>query len=540
MAEKNWWEEHDPEYTESIPKWRYTAAVYESDPDKLRQKGSFLVQKKQGEHADNYDERCELANFVPLFAAVVDAYVGRIQEAEKKIERRWNRKTDDQEEQGLGDEKDLSTLAGRIWHNADGRGTNYLPLLSQVSVCFTTKKVVWGLIEGLKTDEDGVVIGDPSIRLIDPEAVPITLWDANGNLVAAAVRYTTNVRASIFEGNDIRERYVVYMLDGTATFEIEDRIEKDSAGKDKIVQEAVRVDGGTGFDPIPYAGEGGEAFHFYDSQERNDSDRILPIFQVEMPTKRHPGYSLAHQNVTYFNAYSELQNKHRTCNIMKLQVPYTDTDNKDETGSEQASGSTIIWISPESNRDVRWVEPNAASLTETREWLRDMRSDFLFSALRGYEDSARGGQKTATESAQDSAEGEHSYLNMLAGALDEFEMQAWKRIEQIEWPNEPDKWGQFYVKRKRDFRPLDEEGEAERLRTTFFGIEPVPIGATGRANVAKRIGDLYETEYKPEEVDEEIRERADRASQGSVFGTPQDAIARLRARREQQVNGEAE
>lgn len=509
-----WWEAHDPAYDKNLPKWVYTDTVYKADVDTLRT-NEFLVQKTQGEHKENFNERMKLASFVPLFSAVVDAYVGRMVEAEKKIVRQFNRVIlrdgEEIEEEGLGDIRDTDTPAGRIWHNADGKGTNYLPLLAQVSTALTTKKVVWGITEGVRKADDGTVIGGAYLRVIQPEAVPITIEDEAGNLTMAVVRHTHNTRASVFDEGEVRERYTVYMLDGHATYEIQEREEKGASGKTETVEEAVRVDGGQGDDPLPYGGDASDPFFYYDTPERELADRILPIFRVELPTLRHPGYTLAHQNVSFFNTYSELQNKHRTCNILKLQIPYENEDDRQETEETQAAGSTVIWISPDSRRDAMHVEPGAQSLKETREWLGVMRSDFMFSALRGYEDSSQGSQRTATEAAQDAAQGEHSYLNMLAAAMDEFEMQAWKRLEQIEWPDEPDRWGQFFVERKRDFRPLDEEGEASRLKATFFGMNPVPIGTTGRTNAARRIGDLEDIEYDDDEVMMDVQ-RADNAA----------------------------
>src|SRR5690606_36117374 len=152
--------------------------------------------------------------------------------------------------------------------------------------------------------------------------------------------------------------------------------------------------------------------------------------------------------------YSELQNKHRTCTIIRATMPHKDEDDRQRILADLNEGPTVWFYSAESSSAPGFAAPSAASLSEPREWLEDQRGGYLLSAPRGYEDSARGAQRTATEAAQDAAQGEHSYLKMLASALDEFEMQAWKRLEQIEWADQPERWGQYFVERKKDFRPL--------------------------------------------------------------------------------------
>src|SRR5690606_21627648 len=191
MAEYRWWEDFDERYVELKPKWDLIDDVYEADVGKLRT-DKYLIRRETGEHEKSFNERKKLANFVPLFAAVVDAYVGRIIQAEKKIVRVWNREGED----GLGDIMDLSSVASRIWHNADGKGTNYVPLLAQVATMLTTKKVAWAITEG-PIEVDGQPVSDSYVRLIQPQAVPITVEDGAGNLVMAVVCHWHNTKTSV-------------------------------------------------------------------------------------------------------------------------------------------------------------------------------------------------------------------------------------------------------------------------------------------------------------------------------------------------------
>lgn len=497
-----WWNEHNPEHVKMVPKWKYVREVYEADPSVLRKEDAYILQKKQGEHRDNYAERIKLAKVLPMLGTVVESYVGRVSGA--RVVRRWNRPMETNgvrsEENGLGHPDDTETIAGRMWTDADGRGTNYEPVLSKVATGFVLYNHQWAIAEGYTWADEGrnIVTSWPHVRLVAPEDVPITIEDEHGRLVAAVVRHTKNMRGDVFAKAESETRYTVYTLDGHATFRITDK------------DEAERTDGGKGFDEIPYFPAGGA---FYATAEANAFDRILPVFRVDLPAKRYPAFTLATLNVVHMNHTSELQNKHRQCNILRLQLVATDGENFKAQKEAIAEGGSVLMVPADSSRDNKYIEPDATSLRETREWLDAGVMEFMMAALREYENSTRGAQRTATEAAQDAAQGEHSYLNTLAGALDEFETQLWKRLEQIEWPNEPKRWGQFSVARKRNFRPLDEEGEAMRLRSTFFGSERIPVGPKGRASVAKRIAEIEDVEYEDSEIEAEVRSGDQRAAQ---------------------------
>lgn len=487
-----WWEARDAHYDRMIDKWRYVRTVYEMDPDVIRT-ARFILRKKQGEAESNHEERMKLAKCVGLFPAVIDGYAGLIGQAEEKISRTLG--------EYLGIESDRESIAGQVWDNADGAGKNYLPLLSDAATELMLMQGVWGFVDGKRRRANGEAVGGPSIRVLPVESVPITIWD-EGRMVAAVVKHEKTIRASVFDKPENEERYTIYALDGHATY----TIKEDEAGK-----RAERVDGGNGDDTIPYGPNG---FRYMDGGQA-----VLPIFYVSMPGRRYPAYSLAHQNITYINHASELQNKHRSCNVLKVQVVASDKNERDAQEAAIKAGTSILWIAKDAARDNKYVEPSANSLAETRQWLAESRGEFLISALRQYEDSIKGVAKTATEAGQDAARGEYSYLNALAGALDEFESQAWRRIEQVAFPGNPDRWGQFSVYRKRDFKPLDEQEYTMRLKSTYFAGDRVPIGAKGRESAAIKIADADGLEYDADELSSEVNAQAVAAArQSDIFG----------------------
>lgn len=489
-----WWEEYDPRYTALVDKWRFVQTIYEADPKVIRSE-TFVARRTASESKGMFEDRLGQTRVVPLLSVVVRAYTGRVRYVGDKVNREFGL---------LGEPKDRTTDAGMIWRNTDGRGTNMPQVLSRAATSFTLKNRAVGIVDGIERDAQGRRTGGPTLRVLPPEAMPITVWE-DGRMIEAMVIHGANKRASAYERNEEVKRFTVYSLDGHATYE-------EVEGENKKA-ELVRVDGGTGYDPIPY----GPGFRYYEDEERLKP--ILPIFEVEMPIDAYPAYTLADLNLGYINEWSELRNKHRACNIIKLQLAARDKEDRDQITESIKAGSSVLFIAADSTREHKFIEPDATSLSEGRERLQVTRAEFLFSALREYEDSARGTQRTATEAAQDAAQGEHSYLNELSAALDEFETQAWLRIEQVLYPDQPAKWNQFSVERKRDFKPLDEQELSDRLRQTFFGSDPIPAGKTARAAAARKILDAEGIPYEEEEITAEVNAQGtQRAREDDIFG----------------------
>lgn len=556
--ENRWWERRHPDYQAMLPRWQRVWAHYQANIDVLRARttsmrelterrqsvemggkqitttrtegfidGRFLVRRRQGESQLQFLERLELADYTPLLATVLDAYAGRSTESEKRITRRWSNAD---ESPGLGDEKDASTIAGAIWMNADGAGTNYPVLLQRVATLLVTKQKFYTLIEGKRSQVDGegrrTFAGHGRITIMHPDAVPNYI-ERDGRLIETHVTGSVERHLSVKDEPVRRTVHTVYGLTGYETWEL-----------DGDTNEIVRVDAPTmDAPPTPYGASSDEVFQYRESAA--DPTPILPIFATTLgvPSGRYPADILAAKNGVYFNQESERDNKLRLSNTPRLELVAPDLETKGKIEDDLSAGSNVLWLPPDSTQRNGYVEPTHHSIEVAGEVLKEKRETFLFTAFRQFEDSSRGAQMTATESAQIAAQGEHSFLNLVVAALDEWETQVWKRLEQVEYPDDPSRWGQFFVERKRDFRPMDEEAEGKRLRDLFFGSSPVPVGAMGRRSAARRIADLEDIEADDEEIEAEVEAAPGQGQQQETNPFRLVDQMRERLRERQAVNG---
>lgn len=547
-----------PDYRAMLPRWQRVWAHYQANIDVLRARtvsmrelkerrqqttspglitsthsatgfmdGVFLIRRRQGESELQFLERLELADYTPLLATVLDAYAGRSTESEKRITRRWSRTGDGAK--GLGDEKDESTIAGAVWMNADGAGTNYPVLLQRVATLLITKQRFYTLVEGKRStvDTDGTrrFAGHGRITIMHPEAVPNYI-DVGGRLTEAHVIGEVDRHKSVKDEPMPRTVHTVYMLTGYETWEL-----------DPDTNDLVRKDAKTeGAPPTPYGASSDEVFQYRESSD--DPTLLLPLFVTTLgvPNGRYPADILAAKNGAYFNQESERDNKLRLSNTPIMEIVADSLAQKREIEEDRAAGANTFWIHPESKQRNGYLEPTHNSIEVAGAVLKEKRETFLFTAFRQFEDSARGGQMTATEAAQIAAQGEHSFLNLVVAALDEWETQVWKRLEQVEYPDDPKRWGQFFVERKRDFRPLDEMAEGQRLKDLFFG-GPVPVGATGRRSAARRIADLEDLEADNDEIEAEVEMASSgQATEANPFRIVDQMRDRMRER--QAMNGD--
>ena len=84
--------------------------------------------------------------------------------------------------------------------------------------------------------------------------------------------------------------------------------------------------------------------------------------------------------------------------------------------------------------------------------------------------------------------GIEAFLTLLAESVDEFENKALWRYMQAELPDEPQYWGDAFVRRPADFSPVDVDAIAEKLADRYItGLSTVPVDAETLANVLKEI-----------------------------------------------------
>lgn len=469
-----WITQKSPYYQKMTPVWSSIMAHYEASPGTLKGP-AFIKQRYQGESDRQFQERMETSDYPPLFATVVDEYLGRFSANEAQTARIW------QEEgtaDGLGDVDEPGTPAYRLWNNLDGRGGNWTTTIEDAAVLLLTVKEVWGIAEGVVRDGDGNVIGGSRARIIEPWAVYDVLEDANGNPIEVKVAHKVDARTSIMEEPKPRQRFTIYRTDGYEVYEADDK------GEEYQVKPFT-----------PYGGEDGTPFVY-----RIDGRPVLPLWRTELSLRRCPGEILADRNNAIFNQESQRDNILRIGNT-PTRVIVTD-DLESFTKLIKEGGGNTLQLHPEAKNQHYYMAPQPESAQIATEVLTKKVESFFASAFRSYENSVRGRQKTATEVDSESAAG-RGFLSVLATAIDEFEMNMARRLEQIENPDRPDAWGQFYVTRNKSFKPIDEQESAERLTRRYFD-GPVPVGPSGRASAAMKIADADGLEYTEDEVTAEV------------------------------------
>jgi len=446
MANENKWIEQKSDHWEANSQaWRDAMTVYMSDLKQLRN-SKYLIQRVSGEDTVQFQERLRLADFMPVFAIVADTYAGRMLEAEKQINRIWQ---GEDSEDGLGDPKDPNTLAGKLWRQADGGRTSWLTMIEDAIILMVVCKEHYAVVRGVNRDKKGKVTKEPSCRLIEPWAVEDAIED-DGRLVEAKVFHKTNVQRSVKQMKDVRDRYTLYLPEG---FEV---WEKDAKGGNKwnVIQQIT-----------PYGIVDGKPFRLYADRDRKEP--ILPIFRNELSLRRKPGCNLADKNLVLFNQESKRDNILTVANTPRLQF-VGDYGKFTQFLKENDAGSNVLVLDPNSGKEHRYITPGMDSAKIATEVIDKKIEGLFLSAFRYYEDAVRGKARTATEVEQDSA-GENGFLNVLATGADNLENGLGMRFEQIQFPNNPDLWGQFRVERKKDFTPINERGETDAIIARYFG-----------------------------------------------------------------------
>lgn len=495
-----------PRYEERINRWERAGAHYKASIDELRDK-QYLNRRNQSESKEQFDERVANADYTPLFSVIVAVYAGRILGAEPRTERRFQQ-SDGPE--GLGALDEDGSLASRLWRNVDGRGTNYLTQIHQAAIKLVAKNEFWSITEGPRR-VNGEVVGEPTRRIIDPTSVFDWKRSKGGTLEWCKVRSYTDARNSWRQEAAREERYHIYHPDGYEHYAI-----RKGANGEKIVADLM-----DGRDRIPYS-ESGD-FTFYADAEARQS--ALPIFQVRLPMSQFVGDILAAKNGVIFNQESERDNLLRVANTPKG-VWVGGAEGFWEFQKKQANeniSSNLWYLDPESRNKHYFMTPPTDAANLATEVIKDKRGAFFMSGFRFYEDSVQSGaQKTATQIAQEQAP-EDSFLNALATGLDEFENGSGVRLEQIQFPREPSRWGQFEVNRPKDFDPIDAEATANEIMEAMYGrAGAVPLTEDAEVDAIRKIYEARDLTFNEDDVRRKVRERqkaeSDRAQTAGTTG----------------------
>jgi len=425
-----------PEYKERVNKWiyawdQYSGDAFNHDDFKLQvldtrkskaKEHKYLHRKVQAETNEAYYERILTSEPILVFPTAVDSLNGIAFSKQDETKREWG---------AFGDPEEKSSIAYQLMHDADGKGTNWQPMMKKVAIKQTVLHRVWGVVEGVVEDDEGNEISQPCIKAVNPQSV-VNWFPDTGRPKEVLIKEKKDIRSSIKdeEGADV-DTYILYTLDGWIRY-------KDGEGGPEEV-------------------ESGEYNYYTDSSKEQ---RCLPVFYVDIPMPRDLGYLLAMKQNHIFNAKSIRDFSVRNMSFAFLKLVATENQ-FDDFIADIAKGFRVVRQDPESTQSHEYIAPPSDYLTEAGEILEKDKEDFMLSAFRSYGDAAK--QVTATEIRQESRSGVEAFLNLLISSVDEFENRALFLLEQAYFSESVENWGQAFVKRSTNFQPEDVNQAFEQI-----------------------------------------------------------------------------
>jgi hypothetical protein len=376
----------------------------------------------------------------------------------------------------LGDAEDVDSKLYNLLNNADGAGSSYYSVPKKASLGLTIKHTVFGLVDGVTRNEDDEAISGATIKMINPEAVINKIYE-NGRLIACRVEELRDERNSLDDEVNIQTCYTDYTLDGWRRF-------KMSGGDTNIEQEI-----------------GSGEYAYFATAERKE--RILPIFEVSLNLDRPIGYIWAKKCIAIANAESQLDHAHRNVSFQLLRIVASGGDNgqyADIVGSLK-NGTNSIRQEPEARHVHDFFGPSSDFFKASDDRIKERISNFFHGMFKDYGDAAK--ERTATEIRLESQSGIEAFLTLLAESVDEFENKALWRYMQAELPDEPQYWGDAYVRRPSDFSPVDVDAIAEKLSDRYItGLSTVPTDAETMVNI---LSEIFKSDGIPAPEESELR-----------------------------------
>jgi len=451
-----------PDYSQLVEKWKYADDHYTGVYSDLERRGGkithYLEQKYQRENNKAFEERKEITDPVLHFATVVDGINGVLATKEPDTIREWG---------AFGDPDEAGSMAHYFRHNANMAGTNWVPLMKQAGIKLTVNHKVWGLVEGVTDTEEA------HVQVINPIHV-CNWWPSRGDPQQVLVKEKGDFRTSIYDDQaEDGEVYTLFTLDGWRRFRISD-------GAEELMAE-------------------GEYTYYKD---RDRTKRILPIFYTEIPMPRQVGYLLALKENHLWNQKSVRDFAIRNLSYAILKLGVKDERELEAMTKYLEKGYNIIGQQPD-RPDHRFMSPDHGFLSESDKILEKGVEEFYRNSFTKYGEAAR--QVTATEIKLDSHSGLEAFLSLLVSAIDEFENQCFRRLEQVYFDN-PAQWGMASVKRSREFAP-EELPDVSTLASAALNME-----RSGSASTEQRVR-LLNPGWAEEEIAEEVeRINAERAT----------------------------
>ena len=472
-----------PEWVKNEPKWNFAWDHYDgSYADwnmSISKVSEYLHQKYQRENNKAYEERMKVSDVVLHFATIIDGVNGVVATKEKDTVRDLGALATYDEE----GEIEANSDAYRILNNADGNGTNLVPLMKRVGIMQTVLHSVWGYVEGVTDRSDHA-----TIKVIKPQHV-VNWFPSTGELEQVLVKEQIDTRDSITaDPDDDSEIYTLFTLDGWRRF----KIKKDTVDGN-VVESEVEIDSGE--------------YTYWDSPERQR--RILPIFRTPIPMPRPVGYLLAQKENHLYNAVSVRDFALRNLSFAMLNLNVQNKDEYEELLGYLEKGANIV-ASYADRQPHSFFSPDGSYLSDFEAVLQNKIEEYYTNGFKRFGEAAS--QVTATQVRLENQSGIESFLALLVSSIDEFENQSYKRIEQVYFPDDSSKWGLASVKRSRNFQAEDVQ---EAFRKTVEAVQKAEQSKS--MSMFERVRRINPT-WSDEEVQEEVKRISE--EMGAMFQNP--------------------
>jgi hypothetical protein len=443
---------------------------------------SALIRKRQGESKQEYLSRTDVASYVPHFQRAVLALAGMIIQNEKDAERSWS--------DGLGSFGDMETPAGRLGEDLDGEGTAWDVVKTQALVDSIGFQEIWTLVEGV--DRTGPsqadARSDGSVKTMSPLAVKDWVRDRTGRLIEVKVKSTRDPRTTVKDKPREQDIYTVYKTNGYEIWASEGDSAVNISG-----QMSPQAEGGT----IPYGPNG---FQY----QTRDGRAALPVYKTEVPVRAPVGYMMALFSEWLFN-FRNVRNFHLWSSALARSfIEATDDNGRFDEELFQKVQDLLQEGSRFFPTELGYAAPPMDGAEVRNQTLKDEREDFYSVFFQSYGQVAT--ERTATEIRQDIAQSVGAYLTLQTESLDEWENDMMWRLAQVNLPEaSPDTWSDSSIQRNTDFSELSINETLREMRQGAFETGQVPLGATGKAEVAKTWAQAHNIEVDEEEIESATR-----------------------------------
>lgn len=483
-------------YQADAAKWQYVDDVATGaflDDDKVQ---TYLPQRLPKESQAAYTERTTLARGDMLYPRTLGSLTGMIAAVEKDTTRRFE---SGEGTLGMGEPEDPTSIAYRLTHDYDGDRTPLRVfwrralgrLLRRQEQVFIVEGPALRQIEGEDSGSRTEMVGSSHVRMIPPQNLTARRFEG-GKLVECIAKGSTIIQADLTQEAEKVDTYTHYRLDGWTRY----RFVKDQ------------------FEPV-VMGEG--SYAFYDTAEArrrsDESRRRLPVFIKSLPFDTHIGYLLARSAMAIFNMGNRRNgyiNRGNYARFMDESPDEDGTGQKEKATTADAhleeieGGETYHQMEP--GHKAYWLAPPMDPAEEARLTLEQLRKEFTEDAFMAYANSAR--EMTATEVRQDFRSGIEALLSLLTTTIDGAEMEAGFLLEQVEFPDSPDLWNQYFVQRSQSFEPVDPWSLFKTQKEALYGTDTLPVTEEMEVNFIKDTAAVFGWPVsKDEDIIKVVKER---------------------------------